>query len=190
MITRQEAAVTIYRYTKFVKDEESTLSIVLKGQMLIEGAIESLIHTVYTDSSVFNLTRMVYPQKLDLLVAIGVFQKEDILPYKKLNDIRRKYAHNLNYELKSSDLDIVKETLSKKHIALFQEGFKEQEEDIKSLLKIIILHLLTLIIYQNSKDVNFNKTPIEPLTIDEIKFYRDSALKTLEEESLNNIEGK
>ncbi|RLQ92115.1 hypothetical protein [Planomicrobium sp. Y74] len=171
MLTRFDAAAALGGYWIHVIEEESVLSVVLKGQMLIEIQIENLIKAVYVDPSVFDLNRMLYPQKLDLLVAIGIFSKKEIAPYKKFNNIRRKFAHDLSYKLSFADLNKVKDTLSEKHKIIIGKDLLEQE-DMNSLLKKILFSLLTLPILQNSIDERFNKSAKDPMTTEELEYYR------------------
>ncbi|WP_154649409.1 hypothetical protein [Calidifontibacillus oryziterrae] len=54
---------------------------------MIESQVESLLNTVLFESSVFDFSRMYLPQKLDLLVAIGVFSKSDVT-YRKSSEMQ------------------------------------------------------------------------------------------------------
>lgn len=190
MLTRAEAAVTVVRYHKYIFEEKSILSIVLKGQLIIESEIEALIETVYTDPTVFNLSRMLYPQKLDLLIAIGVFSKEEIIPYKEFNKIRRKYAHDLNYLLKLEDLKKVTESLTKKHLIIIGEDKFDNVDDSLHLLHKILHGLIFLITLQNSKDPIFIKEPNEPMLLSEMEFYKSTAEKILIDEVLKGKGGE
>ncbi|MDJ0332283.1 hypothetical protein [Planococcus sp. S3-L1] len=176
MISNEEAVAAMIRSYELINKEESILTIVLKGQLIIETEIERLISTVYFDSSVFDLNRMQYPQKLDLLVAIGIFTKDEIAPYREFNKIRRKYAHDLMYELKKEDLNKVVDSLSRKHMVFFGSEKLSLIEDPHILLKSLLLPLLFMIILQNSQDKVFDKKPHEPMLISEMEYYKQMVL--------------
>ena len=176
MITNEQMAATIVRYLKFVDEEKSIISMVLKGQLLIESEIERLIISVYSDPSVFDLNRMMYPQKVDLLIAIGVFTKDEMTPYKEFNKIRRKFAHDLMYELTEEDVNKVFHSLSEKHSALWAGLKLDDNKTPIELLKKLLLVMITLITLQNSIDEELDKKPIDPMSVSEIKQYIQLAL--------------
>jgi hypothetical protein len=114
-----------YKYHSYVSEEINTLSVVLKGHLLIEKEMEALLDTILYDSSVLQLDRKFFPQKVDLLIAIGTFSRDVAKPYKRFNLLRRKYAHNVDYELKVSDIQELEDSLAKQHKTLFNDPKKD-----------------------------------------------------------------
>lgn len=177
MITREEAAVAIMKYYKFVLEEDSNLLIVLKGHLLIENQIENLLKSALIKPNALDFNRLNFPFKLDLLVAIGILSQEDIIAYKRFNSMRNKFAHNIDYEVNEEDIAIIKNTLSAKHLVFFEEEDYVKELEFNKKLKIIILTLFTLLIIHNASDESQDNQQIKQLdvkTLMEIKIYAES----------------
>lgn len=175
MITREEVAISLYKLTKYVLEEDSILTIVLKGQLLIENHVESLLNIVLVEPSVFDYSRMYLPQKLDILVAIGVFSKNDTTAYRKFNHIRSKFAHNIDYELTNEDIKSILDAFSPKHLVLFEKSGFEKETNTIERLKLIILPLLLLVIIQSAIDDVEGKPQIQPIDIVELERIKSKA---------------
>jgi hypothetical protein len=175
MRTREEFATITNKFQKYVLEEESILSTVLKGQLLIENEIEFMLNHLLKDSSTINIERMYLPQKIDLLIAIGALTKEEGLPYKKLNSIRRKFAHKVDYKLNMVDLLSVRESLSEKHLQFHENSELEDELAIISELKLLILTLFSLLSVQNAIDEY--KGPGDPVANEELVKYLNKSDK-------------
>ncbi|REK71978.1 hypothetical protein [Paenibacillus paeoniae] len=172
MKTRAELAVTLHHFKEFIQEENSILSIVLKGQLLIEKEIESLINSVYQNASVLNLDRMFFPNKIDLLIAIGALSIDEGNTYKLFNKLRRKFAHNIEYCMSKENLDEVISSFTARHHALDEILNKlEDEIDIVENTKRVIRILLDLLLWQNAEDPEKNIKSGEYISAEEIEDY-------------------
>jgi hypothetical protein len=172
MKTREELAVTIGRLIEYIHEETSILTIVLKGQLLIESEVESLLHNALNDASVLSLERMFFPNKIDLLIALGILTKDEGKTYKLFNKLRRNYAHDMDYILSLSELDEINSSFTSRLKTLSGIFVKDHEsEETEKILKKIIVILLILILWQNSYDPELNSTPRDFITSEEIMAY-------------------
>lgn len=131
---RENAKVKLEEFVEdiniFLEDTkgENPLQIILRGHLYIEHEIVSLLRLELKDPD-FILKGLMFENKLKLAVALGIMPKESFSVYKRLNEIRNKYAHQLEYELTEQDftnftqlfrggsLEISKESLLKKEEA-------------------------------------------------------------------------
>lgn len=169
MITNEEFWVTLHKLYKYVLDEDSIITVVLKGHLLIENHIDSLLNTVLVEPSVLDLCRMYLPQKLDILVAVGVISKADAIAYRKFNQMRSKFAHNIDYELTNEDIRVIVESFTAKHKILFKKSEFDKETNTINRLKTVIQPLLYLLIFQNAVDEVGEKSPHQQLDVADIE---------------------
>jgi hypothetical protein len=172
--TNEETWVLLYKINKQIIDDKEIMQVVLRGQLYLENEVNNLINLSFIEPKFLNLHRKFFPEKLDLLVAVGALKIVDIIPYKKFNDLRRNYAHNLDYEVdKKTVVDIVNSFSSLQRTAydlISDGGYKSLKDlDTLSLLKIIIYHLCLLLALQYSP--GGDKKPGDPLGIEEIESY-------------------
>lgn len=175
MKTRIEFAVTLSHFMKYIQEENSILSIVLKGQLLIENEIESLIKSVYQNASVLNLDRMFFPNKVDLLIAIGALSKDEGITYKLFNKLRRNYAHDIEYSMSKENLDEIISSFTTRHQTL-DELFSnfinsEDKNDLVENTKRLIFILLILVLWQNAEDPTKGKKSGDHFSVEEMRDY-------------------
>jgi hypothetical protein len=66
-------------YSPLLKMNES-MTTILRGHLYIENEIEKQLETYLKHPEVLDLSRMKFPSKLDLLVAVGLMDKNKRIP--------------------------------------------------------------------------------------------------------------
>lgn len=175
--TRAEGASVVYKIYNFLLKEKSLLVVALKGQMLIEKETEDLLYNVLINANVFEIERMFLPQKIDLLIAIGTLTVEEGNPYYVFNKIRRKYAHDLDYDVSSKDINDLKNAFSPKHKMINDLLAGKIKLSKSKTFRLTILILLSFLMVLNCVDPINNKIAGDDLTIEDIKKYFKSVEK-------------
>jgi hypothetical protein len=80
-------------------NSQNYLDGVLRGHLFIESKIVEMIQGKLTNPSVLELDKISFPLKLQLGVALGLLELEDLPAYKKINRLRNETAHKLNFEV-------------------------------------------------------------------------------------------
>lgn len=90
-------------------DEAPELSKVLRGHLLIERTIETLIsRKLEKPKKFFDNHRVIFEMKVDLADALGVLPSPYVSAAKALNNIRNGYAHREDHKLSIEELNSLK----------------------------------------------------------------------------------
>jgi len=85
------------------------LSVILRGHLLIERVIQTLISAKMNEPDIFfGNNRVTFEMKVDLAVALGVLSKTHSDSAKALNKIRNAYAHREDHKLTLKELNSLK----------------------------------------------------------------------------------
>lgn len=74
---------------------DEPLEIILRGHLWIESALIEVIRDALKVPDALKMDRLSFPQKIDLAVALGVFDSKQAPAYMKINQLRNKVAHQL-----------------------------------------------------------------------------------------------
>ncbi|MEG2999879.1 MAG: hypothetical protein RR855_04960 [Comamonas sp.] len=113
-----------------VLDEAPELSKILRGHLLIERTIETLIsRKLENPKKLFNNHRVTFEMKVDLADALGVLPVPYVSAAKALNKIRNAYAHREDHKLSIGELNSLKinwEPIQEQAYAVVQEKGLEE----------------------------------------------------------------
>lgn len=110
----------------------SSLVVVIRSAIRIEGEITELLRSRVLDASAFEKIDLTYFQRIQLAVAFGL-QPRLLKPLKTLGEIRNKFAHNVRPEIGKSDADnfydafdpIDKQIIQNSYAAIRKENIKK-----------------------------------------------------------------
>ncbi|WP_225862195.1 hypothetical protein [Ideonella benzenivorans] len=90
-------------------EEAPELSKVLRGHLLIERTIETLVsRKLEKPKKFFHNHRVTFEMKVDLADALGVLPPPYVSAAKALNNIRNAYAHREDHKLSVEELNALK----------------------------------------------------------------------------------
>lgn len=95
---------------KFKEDtkSEDELQVVLRGHLYLEHEIEKILRFVLVEPDYILTNRFMFMNKVNLGVALGLIPKEIAKVYEKLNRLRNKFAHTLEFKITDKNVnDIV-----------------------------------------------------------------------------------
>ncbi|MTD30148.1 hypothetical protein [Planomicrobium sp. YIM 101495] len=131
-------------------EHDNLLIIILKAHMFIEQELYKIIEKVMVNPEALKLKYL--SEKLQLVYALGLVEKDAYASLTKLNDIRNSYAHNLNFQMGERELDYLKSPLSKKSLKEFHgtlpEGIKFKNLDFISKVRMILSYLCSTIVIE------------------------------------------
>ncbi|GAB1528947.1 MULTISPECIES: hypothetical protein [Brevibacillus] len=115
----------LYEFTKDT-DGKDFLQTILKGHLYIEQELNLLLgkylkHPEHLDN------RMNFSSKLNLVFALGVIESPEKVVIQRINELRNKYAHQVNFEIDQEYFD-------DRIVAAFSQGTK------KSYLQFLSSH--------------------------------------------------
>jgi hypothetical protein len=116
----------------FLKFNDS-MSTILRGHLYIESEFEKQFHLFLENPEVLDMDRMKFSEKLTWLVALGIMSKENRMPYKLLNDLRNKFAHNIEYQLQDTDIEKIVNTFSKSQRDRYKKMINDQTKNDSKL---------------------------------------------------------
>ncbi|PEX45965.1 hypothetical protein COJ42_17100 [Bacillus cereus] len=133
-----------------VTDGEDSLQIILRGHLYVEYELERLLrHNIENPDSILT-DRFMFMNKINLAIALGLLPKSRKNTYKKLNDLRNKYAHKLRFEVSDKDLDDFISVMDEEVKDDFSE--KHKDVDVKDI-KLKLKHVLSAVWMDASKTV-------------------------------------
>lgn len=77
---------------------------IVQGHLFFEHVVGQLLLEALTKPEAISLSRMGYSQRLDLASAMGILSDEQIVALRKINSLRNKLAHDLNFEITEQDV--------------------------------------------------------------------------------------
>ena len=105
------------------------LDSILKAHLFIERIIESLIEPKLTNPDAFLKNQVSFNLKVDLAYSLGVLSSKILSPIKGLNNIRNKYAHQLDYHVTADELNCLKLDWEEVQHKAFQVAVNKGIED-------------------------------------------------------------
>lgn len=102
MVKKRRIEKGFFEY--FVDGEDKRfLGTILMGHLVVENLLVEAIKTQLDFPEEFDAYKIDYPEKVDLCVGLGILPSAKKQVYLKLNNIRNKFAHELNYEFTIDD---------------------------------------------------------------------------------------
>lgn len=128
-------------YKSFIAEteSESELQIILRGHLYIEREITEMLRMSLVEPGEILNNRFVFMNKLNLSVALGILPKEEKHMFKKINDLRNGFAHQLDYVYKEEDIDKIFNSFSKdlKNISKNYFNYNNEFSKLNKLRKVI-----------------------------------------------------
>ena len=132
MSTFEEEYESVWKYCDYSLDSEL---IVLKGHLVSERYIERFIKLfLLKGERMLSNGRLSYAQKLHLVDSFGIIDSNLISCLRKLNDLRNKLAHRLDYEICIDDIQFIGAPLGK----TYTKFKKEHGDNLKNLMCTVI----------------------------------------------------
>ncbi|WP_149185471.1 hypothetical protein [Bacillus sp. AY2-1] len=81
------------------------LQVILRGHLYIEHELEKLLKIYMVEPELVLTERFMFMNKINLAIALGALSLDKKIPYKRLNDLRNKYVHQLKFKVSETDLN-------------------------------------------------------------------------------------
>ncbi|MBP7722349.1 MAG: hypothetical protein KA155_07405 [Alphaproteobacteria bacterium] len=88
--------------------EEDSMSPILRGHILIEKILETLLSNHMLNAETFFKTRRSFDLKLDIAFSLDLINKKYYSAFKGINKIRNNFAHKHNFVLGFEELNSLK----------------------------------------------------------------------------------
>jgi hypothetical protein len=82
---------------------DDPLQIIVRGHLYVDAELMKLIYEALPEPEAIDLTRLAFPARVDLAVAMGLFWSDEKPAYLFLNKLRNKLSHNLDAEVSRSE---------------------------------------------------------------------------------------
>ena len=135
--------------SNFIDDTEGDdeLQVILRGHLYIEREITEMLRVSLKEPDEVLNNRFMFANKLNLAVALGVIEKENKPVFEKLNKLRNKLAHTINFKINESHfLDLynsISGKLKESRDIFFAE--ESEEENLINKIRLFIGFLWTTI---------------------------------------------
>jgi hypothetical protein len=84
-------------------DGGDELNVIVRGHLYLEHVLIAFLTEALRYPEAVKFRRIPYPLKVDLCAALGAVPKEIVAPLIKVNELRNRVAHNLNYQFTEQD---------------------------------------------------------------------------------------
>jgi len=141
--SRLEAFMALFR--KHLPVSENTLVLLLKGHLLIEYILNHLI-ILEKEGSAKLVEELGFAEKLEIVEKEKILEGQKILPIKRLNKIRNKLSHELEYQITEADVDYLGFCLGKDYIHRKTRLLEDHSGD--NLLRYLLVWVLAKLIIE------------------------------------------
>jgi len=132
MSTFKEEYTSIWKHCDYELEPEL---IILRAHLMSERYIERFIKLfLLKGQAIIKNGRLTYAQKLFLMDSFGIVPQDLINCHKNLNRLRNKMAHELGYNIKFEDIDLIGRPMGRTYVKLY----KERKHDLKDLLLAVV----------------------------------------------------
>lgn len=143
-------------------DDPSALSMLLKGHLWVEHALARAISIALTDATRLELDRMSFSAKIDLVVASGALPSEYESPLRRLNKVRNRSAHVLDFALTDEDIVGLHASLSGLARTAYEKVHRDGDDARESLRKW--LHAVLFCVEWMNLQAEYSKVNREALS--------------------------
>lgn len=169
-----EAVKATTEFEKIIETNDPIFITIIKGHLLIENVLESIIKDYVEDYS--SLECKYFNDKLNLCAGLGLIENTLVLPIRKVNKFRNKYSHNINFKFEEENLNEMISSLTstdkskyEQHLSKYNDS--KSKDSVYSGLVVFIeqifvdLHMEKAFIEYNkaSKATNWNTILIQKL---------------------------
>lgn len=81
------------------------LQVILRGHLYIEHELEKLLKIYMVEPQLVLTDRFMFMNKINLAIALGALSLDKKMPYKRLNELRNNYVHQLKFKVSETDLN-------------------------------------------------------------------------------------
>ena len=131
----------------FLKAEDP-IQYIIRGLLLCENKAKELAAKYVPNANIEDLR---ITKLLELLRDSGLLEKSEVPPYKKLNELRNKVAHRLEYTIKTVDATMIWDCMNREQQAEIKRKYNVNRTFAKNepsvLIKAMILRLYTHLEY-------------------------------------------
>lgn len=89
-------------------------SAVLKGHLKLEQVLDEALKELTVNPE--KIMKWSFADKVEILYALGLFNKTNVGNYRKINSLRNSFSHKYNYHLSKEDFTFLKSLISKDRI--------------------------------------------------------------------------
>jgi len=167
---RKEVDKTVGWVTESLSTEDP-LGVVIRGHLYVESRLIQLIEEALVDPGAIDLTRLNFPVKLDLAVALGLLSENDKRGYAALNALRNRVAHKADIEIVDTDERQVHKALTAEQRSLGEAYIGHFSgkpfPTLRASIVALVIHNLTLFAAEKAKKAFVKKRaavdrPLEP----------------------------
>ncbi|MGD9276478.1 MAG: hypothetical protein PVJ67_04875 [Candidatus Pacearchaeota archaeon] len=87
-----------------LRETNPLLERVIIGQLIIEYTLVQTIQTKLNNPQSIDLFDISFPKKVELAISLGLIKKDFGVFLNKMNTLRNRFAHNLNYNITRNEI--------------------------------------------------------------------------------------
>lgn len=128
------------------------LQVILRGHLYIEHELEKLLKIYMVEPQLVLTERFMFMNKINLAIALGALSLDKKTPYKRLNELRNNYVHQLKFKVSETDLNRLVDSFDRDlrdeaSVKKWNEGLPEEYRGSKiSKLQCAVLGLWTYLL--------------------------------------------
>lgn len=103
-----------------LNNKDELFTVIIKGHLLIENSLENLLKKFVENYKVLNYKY--FSEKLNLCYALELITESTYRALNKVNKIRNKYGHDINFKFEQKHLDDMISSLSKNDKLEYEEN--------------------------------------------------------------------
>lgn len=132
-------------------EQKDPLQIVVRGHLFLENELIHLLESIFPQKDCLDPSDLRFPMKVKLVGALGLLPKESLSIYLKFNSLRNKFAHRLDMEITSEEIEKLINSLSKQQLYIFEKRNKDNKneedyiENLRDIISIMFVELMSAV---------------------------------------------
>jgi len=132
-------------------EKKDPLQIVVRGHLFLENELIHLLESTFPQMNCLEPSDLRFPMKVKLVGALGLLHKESISIYLMFNSLRNKFAHRLDMEITSEEIEKLINSLSKQQLYIFEKRNKDNKneedyiENLRDIISIMFVELMSAV---------------------------------------------
>src|SRR5690625_904936 len=132
-------------------EQKDPLQMVVRGHLFLENELIHLLESIFPQKDCLDPSDLRFPMKVKLVGALGLLHKESISIYLMFNSLRNKFAHRLDMEITSEEIEKLINSLSKQQLYIFEKRNKDNKneedyiENLRDIISIMFVELMSAV---------------------------------------------
>ncbi|MBA3047587.1 hypothetical protein KKC83_06810 [Patescibacteria group bacterium] len=124
-----------------IKSQPEEIILVLQAHLFVENIIDEMLCSILKRGDILTENNLSFYQKLLIIQASDIIESYLIDTLKRLNNIRNKFSHQLQYNLSEKDIDFIGAPFGERYKKIKKSDSEYPKVRLRWIIYTLIAHL-------------------------------------------------